>query len=471
MTNDSEVRVRGESRNRIGALGSSGLLAAVLILVLPLTGAFAQSSEEIERDLREVEQESERYEQELDAVQRQLNAAIDELADIGLRLEAARGELVAAEGQVALAEMALEEAEDERDLAKEEHEDAVTLLDRTEAQLAAAERKLTTQLVESFKYGSAGAQRGAMVLEVLRRAEDPNSFSVGMKQLRTVIDDQDATVTEVFRLRDERSQLADEAALARRDATQAAIDAERTLEMLEQLRAEAERIAAEIEADEARQRQVTQGLQQSEAELASTLQQVSQRESELRADFRAAREREAAERAARLAAEREAQRAASRATGGGRAGNFPGAEGGPFIDGMVCPVQGAVAGRDFSNDWGYPRSGGRWHQGNDVFANRGTPVVAVHDGVVVSWNPPSSPTRLGGITVTYETADGSHWYNAHLDTIADGVSPGSSVSRGQVIGTVGNTGNARTTPPHLHIGRRYGGSPVNPWPTISQVCR
>ena len=451
--------MRDESRGRARTIGSSSLvLVAVVALIVPMTGALAQSSEEIRSELRETEREGERYEQELDAVQQRLNAAVDELADIALRLEQAEAELVSARGQVALAEEALVEAEDERDLAQLEHEAAVSLLERTEGQLAEAESKLTTQLVESFKYGSAGAQHGAMMLEVLRRAQDPNSFSVGMKQLQMVIDDQDATVKEVFALRDERSELADDAALARREASQAAADAQATLAKVEELQAEAERIAADIEADRRRQAQVIASLEQSESELEGTLQRVSQRESELRAEFREARDREAAERAAEQAA-----------AGGGN--GYPGAGGGPFIEGMVCPVQGAVAGRDFINDWGFPRSGGRWHQGNDLFANRGRPVVAVHDATVTSWNPPSSQTRLGGITVTYETADGSRWYNAHLDSIADGVTPGASVSRGQVIGTVGNTGNARTTPPHLHIGRRYGGSPVNPYPTISQVCR
>jgi murein DD-endopeptidase MepM/ murein hydrolase activator NlpD len=88
----------------------------------------------------------------------------------------------------------------------------------------------------------------------------------------------------------------------------------------------------------------------------------------------------------------------------------------------------------------------------------------------VRWNPPSAQTSLGGITVTYRTADGSEWYNAHLDSVASGIAPGVSVAAGQTIGTVGTTGNARGTPPHLHLGRKSGGSWVNPWPTISPVC-
>jgi murein DD-endopeptidase MepM/ murein hydrolase activator NlpD len=449
--------VRYRLRERGRALTLLTVLVCVPALILPFTGALAQtrSSGQIERDLREVEREGDRVGSELDEVRRLRQAAEEELAQIGARLEDARARLVAAEGQVVLAEEALIDAEEVRELAREHHEAAVKLLDRTEVRLAEAEARLALQLVESFKYGSAGAQRGAMMLEILRRAEDPNSFVVGMKQLQAVIDDQDATVERVFQLRDERSDLADDAALARREASQAAADAAETLRVVEDLREQARTLAEEIEADQRRQAHLLNELRQSESETASMLARVEQRQAELQRDLRAARDREAAERAA---------------AGGGGSG-FPGAGGGPFIEGMVCPVRGAVAGRDFINDWGYPRSGGRWHQGNDIFAARGTPVVAVHDATVVSWNPPNRQTRLGGITVTYETADGSRWYNAHLHTIAEGIAPGVSVSRGQVIGTVGNTGNARTTPPHLHLGRRYGGSPVNPWPTISQVCR
>ncbi len=444
MRQASSARARASVRLVLVGLVTAGLLVPAVAL------AQTRSSDEVERELSETQREGEQLGSRLDDVRDRLAAEVEELAQIGVRLEEARAQLIAAEGQVDLAEAALVEAEERREEAREEHEAAVVLLDRTEVQLAQAERRLAAQLVESFKYGSAGAQRGAMMIEVLRRAEDPNSFAVAMKQLRTVIDEQDATVTEVFELREERSELADDAARARGRANQAAADAEETLRVVEALREEAEELAASIAADEARQRELIAGLEQTESQLAGTLRQVSARESELRSELRDARAAEAAARAA---------------SGGG------GADGGPPLEGMVCPVQGAVAGRDFINDWGFPRSGGRRHLGNDIFASRGTPVIAVHDGTVIRWNPPSAPTALGGITVTYVTSDGSEWYNAHLDTIASGVVPGATVSRGQVIGTVGNTGNARTTPPHLHLGRRYGGSPVNPWPTVAPVCR
>ncbi len=438
-------------------------LALILVLGVAVPSAAAaqtQSSDDLERELRGVEEEASERESDLEQVQAQIDGAEVELAELGVRLEQARGQLNAAEGQVALGEAALTEAESARDVAQQDHERAVDALDQAETQLQTEEDTLATQLVESFKHGTAGATRGAMMLEILRRADDPNAFAVGMKQLRIVMGVQDATVKRVFELRAERSELADDAARARSRATQAAAEAEETLVVLERLRQEASTLTAQIEVDERRQREVLESLQQTEGQTAALLRRVSDREDVLRVELREKRAEEAAAAAAAAAAAESSQ------NGTGR----PGSAGGPPLNGLVCPVAGAVAGRDFQNDWGFPRSGGRYHQGNDIFGARGAAVVAVGDAEVVRWNPPSRATGLGGITLTYRTADGSEWYNAHLDAIADGVSPGARVSRGQIIGTVGNTGNARTTPPHLHLGRRYAGSWVNPWPTTSPAC-
>lgn len=440
------------------------VVLVVLAVGIPAAaGAQSRSSSEIERDLREAEEEASRAQGDLGQVQARIDAAEVELAELGVRLEEARGQLNAAEGQVALAEAALEEAEEQAELARNEHEHAVKALDQAETLLLAEEATLSTHLVESFKHGTAGAAQGAMMLEILRRADDPNAFAVGMKQLRTVMDVQDATVKRVFELRDDQTELADDAARARGRATQAAADAEQTLRVLDDLREQAATLATQVEVDEQRQREVLASLQQTEEETAAFLRRVSSREDTLRGQLRDARAEEAAAAAAKAAAE-----AAAAANTGGS--GTPGAAGGPPLDGVLCPVVGAVAGRDFQNDWGFPRSGGRFHRGNDIFASRGTPVVAVGDGEVVRWDPPGRATALGGITLTYRTADGSEWYNAHLDTIAQGLSVGATVTRGQVIGTVGNTGNARTTPPHLHLGRRYAGSWVNPWQTVAPAC-
>jgi murein DD-endopeptidase MepM/ murein hydrolase activator NlpD len=487
-----------------------GVWSLVLVLLVGLAGVGAgqpsaaqdRPSGEVERELDEATREGANVRGDLGEVRAQLSTAEEELAAVGARLDDARARLTAAEGQVELAELALADAEAASRAADEAARAATDLLAATEVELRAEEEVLTAQLVHTFKFGSAGAQAGAMALEILRRADDPNAFAVGMKQLETVVDVQDQTVRRVFALRETRQQQADDAARARAAALQAEDAAARTLTVVEELRAEAAAVAAEVAEEEATQQRLVAALRGTEADVSAALARVESRQSQLRqelAEARAAEERarRAAEEAARRAAEEEAARraaaeeaarqAAAQASGAGGAStggsggsgapssggdrlSLPGAGGGPAIPGIVCPVVGAVAGRDFSNDWGYPRAGGRTHEGNDIFASTGTPVVAVADAVIVRWNPPSAPTSLGGITVTYRTADGSEWYNAHLHSVAEGIAPGASVAGGQPIGTVGTTGNARTTPPHLHLGRRYGGAWVNPWPTISPVC-
>ncbi len=467
-------------RRGLAVLLMVALVPPLLGIVVPAGPGHAQErpSDEVERELEDTAREQDGIAGRLEGLRSELDGAEEELAAVGARLEDARARLVAAQGQVALAEVALEDAEQARDEAIAAHERAQQRLARAESELADNEEVLALHLVHTYKHGSSGAQAGAMALEILRRAQDPNAFSVGMKQLGTVVDVQDERVEEFLALREARQRASDRAAQSRAAALAAEAEAVDTLETVEELRAEAAEITAEVAAEEESQRALVASLRTSESETAALLQRVEQRQATLEGELAEVR---AAEEAARRAAERraaerraaeEAARTGSDGSGSGGEGRLatPGAGGGPELPGVVCPVQGAVAGRDFSNDWGYPRSGGRYHQGNDIFAARGTPLVAVADATIVRWNPPSAQTGLGGITVTYRTGDGSEWYNAHLDSIAAGISPGVRVSRGQVIGTVGNTGNARTTPPHVHLGRRQGGSWVNPWPTISPVC-
>ena len=123
--------------------------------------------------------------------------------------------------------------------------------------------------------------------------------------------------------------------------------------------------------------------------------------------------------------------------------------------GIVCPVQGSAA---YSNTWGASRSGGRSHEGVDMLTSRGTPLVAVVSGSVQF-----KQTSLGGNSVWVAGNDGNRYFYAHLDRF-EGSSR--SVSQGEVIGYVGDTGNARGTP-HLHFEvHPGGGAAVNPYPYV-----
>src|SRR5438874_2496684 len=126
----------------------------------------------------------------------------------------------------------------------------------------------------------------------------------------------------------------------------------------------------------------------------------------------------------------------------------------------VCPVQGP---HSFSDDYGQPRPGGRAHQGNDILAPRGTPVVANVGGSVQQ-----HPNGLGGLAYFLEGDDGKEYYGAHLDSFS-GAS--GHVAIGTVIGYVGNTGDAAGGPTHLHFEIHPAGhAPTDPYPTLRQYC-
>ena len=163
-----------------------------------------------------------------------------------------------------------------------------------------------------------------------------------------------------------------------------------------------------------------------------------------------------AEAAARAAAARRSPAAAARAS------RSASASGGARIIGSgnwICPVQGP---RSFTNDWGFPRSGGRRHQGTDIMSPRGTPVVASVAGTVRHHN-----SRLGGLSYYLSGKDGNTYFGTHLS----GFAASGSVAAGTVVGYVGNTGNASGGSPHLHFEiHPGGGGPTNPYPTLRQYC-
>ena len=113
--------------------------------------------------------------------------------------------------------------------------------------------------------------------------------------------------------------------------------------------------------------------------------------------------------------------------------------------------------------FGVDRDGGaRRHEGIDIFAPRGTPVIAAEAGHVSR----VGDTPLGGKNV-WVRGDNRSFYYAHLDSIA--VSPGDRIRRGDVLGAVGNTGNAITTDPHLHFGiYKFARGAVDPLPLVGQ---
>jgi len=133
-------------------------------------------------------------------------------------------------------------------------------------------------------------------------------------------------------------------------------------------------------------------------------------------------------------------------------------------DRLLIPVEGVAPG-DFTDTYAARRSGGRTHNALDILAPRGTPALAVADGEVVR----ITRNRLGGNVLYLRSPDGAYdFYYAHLDGYADGLAVGQTVRQGDVLGYVGNTGNASRTAPHLHfqmlrLDARGRGTPVNPY--------
>lgn len=131
---------------------------------------------------------------------------------------------------------------------------------------------------------------------------------------------------------------------------------------------------------------------------------------------------------------------------------------------LQVPVEG-VSERQLSDTWKAPRSEGRKHQGIDIFAPKGTPVQSTTRGVVLRLGK----NRLGGNVVWILGPGGQLHYYAHLDRFA-GIKSRDRIGEGVVLGFVGNTGNARGTPPHLHYGiYSLNGRPLNPFPLLKAI--
>ena len=138
----------------------------------------------------------------------------------------------------------------------------------------------------------------------------------------------------------------------------------------------------------------------------------------------------------------------------------------PSPTALPVPVEGIRASR-IADTWGGARSGGRKHQGVDIFAKRGTPVLSATRGVVSSVND----YGIGGKHVWVIGPGGERHYYAHLESHAPSLAVGQWVEAGTVLGFVGDSGNARGTPTHLHYGLYVASGAHNPWPLLQAGAR
>ncbi len=130
----------------------------------------------------------------------------------------------------------------------------------------------------------------------------------------------------------------------------------------------------------------------------------------------------------------------------------------------VFPVQGVCS---FSDTYGAPRDGGRFHEGVDIIAKAGQWVYAVTDGTLTKQYI-DAPSSLSGNGWRLTAAGGTYFFYAHLSAFAPGLTVGSAVKAGQIIGQIGMTGNAPI--PHLHFEvHPGGGASIDPTPVVQAV--
>jgi murein DD-endopeptidase MepM/ murein hydrolase activator NlpD len=148
----------------------------------------------------------------------------------------------------------------------------------------------------------------------------------------------------------------------------------------------------------------------------------------------------------------------------------------PVFDRVLSmPLQNATL-ADLRDTFNEARGTGRRHEATDIVAPRNAPVLAVEDGVIRKL----FLSKPGGLTIyQFDPSNQFCYYYAHLDRYAAGLKEGMAVTRGQVIGYVGTTGNAPPQSPHLHFGitvlgpekKWYGGTPIDPYPFLVAALR
>ncbi len=140
-----------------------------------------------------------------------------------------------------------------------------------------------------------------------------------------------------------------------------------------------------------------------------------------------------------------------------------------FVADLVFPVYEPYD-EVLIDSWGYPRAPGtpdeHWHEGIDIFAPEGTPIVAAERGVATK----VGTAKLGGLRVWVQGESGTKWYYSHMSAIAEGLEVGDVVEVGDLLGYIGHSGNAVGTPDHLHLQvHPDGGRPVNPYPILKVI--
>ena len=129
---------------------------------------------------------------------------------------------------------------------------------------------------------------------------------------------------------------------------------------------------------------------------------------------------------------------------------------------LAMPLED-VRKQSIADTWQAARGVGRKHEGQDIFAPKGTPILSATSGYIYN----IGENNLGGQTVSVISKGGRIYYYAHLDSYARAIRIGDRVTTRTVLGYVGTTGNAQGTPPHLHFGVYTSSGAINPLPMLT----
>lgn len=349
-------------------------------------------------------------------------ARADSIADAQQRARVLRQKLDLLEEQAAASVAEFETIHEDLEQAVSDVFTAQSALDDAQAKNATVQDTADDRVRAIYKSGG----RTAMYAAVLQ-ANNPHEVLARVANISAIVNLDATTIT--------RSQT------AQRRARIAVAKFEQATIARQQLEARAGEQSAEIERLMAAQQEIVAG---ADAQVQALIEEQRRREA-------LERQRAAEAEAARLAA-------LSQSVSLGDLMNAYQPAGGTY----ACPTGGSV---NFINSWHFARSGGRLHQGTDMFAPEGSGAYAVTDGVVDKWGNGG----LGGITLWIRAANGDRYYYAH--NAVNLVSVGTAVKAGQLVALVGRTGNAAATPAHIHFeAHPGGGAAANPYPFLAAIC-
>jgi murein DD-endopeptidase MepM/ murein hydrolase activator NlpD len=462
-----------------------GVLVGLLSMVA--TTAVAQEADLRDR-LSGTQEEREQTEQQLEDVRDQESSARERLERADQQLDRAQEALARLEGDLEAAEEELADARQETRAARRTLERVQARIARTEAELDDTKEQLDARIRAAFKYGQISfTEAFTGVKDVADFLNSTTYVGHVMSNDKELVDTVVGLLEEVEQQRAQaqaarvtREREAQRAEQAAREVARATEQQQQQTEQVEQRRQEREEALEALREDRASMEGHLQGLEGEASRIQDQLAEIARQQAEAAAEAerRAEQERAAEREAERRRAEQEAESSPAPTNGGSNSGsngsgNAPSSSSPSSPPPAASPSPGASPAPS-SGEWQRPSSGrissrfgprwGRNHNGVDIAAGVGTPVVASRGGTVVNVTSSCHPTSswgCGGGFGNYVVVDHGDGYGsvyAHLSQVAVGV--GQSVSRGGSIGQMGNSGNSYGS--HLHFEIHQAGRPQDP---------